>query len=70
MISLDLHGIKHENVRRVLIRFIEDHYNQDVTAYIITGNSNQMKNHVIDVLNEYGLDHRFSLKNTEIVVEL
>ena len=58
MKKLDLHHTRHHLVRPKLIRFIEDHWNTDTEAEIITGNSTKMKEIVTDVLNEYKLEYR------------
>lgn len=55
MLKLDLHRMKHQEVEREVIRVIEANWNKDVKAYIITGNSKQMKDIVINILNEYRL---------------
>lgn len=57
MKKIDLHGIKHENVRSQLIRFIEDLWGTDERVEIITGHSNEMKTIVIEVLKEYKLEY-------------
>ena len=58
MEKLDLHYTRHHLVRPKLIRFIEDHWNKGVEAHIITGYSDEMKAIVIEVLDEYKLEHR------------
>jgi DNA-nicking Smr family endonuclease len=55
--KLDLHGIKHEDVRSKLIRFIEDLWQTDTAVEIITGHSPEMKSIVIEVLREYKLEY-------------
>ena len=55
IVSIDLHGVKHESVRSLLIRLIEDHWNQNVEAEIVTGHSNPMKQIVQEVLAEHKL---------------
>jgi len=58
MEKLDLHGVKHEDVRNKVIRFVENHWNSNETELeIITGYSTTMKYLVRDVLDEYQLDH-------------
>lgn len=57
MKELDLHGIKHENVRSMLIRFIEDLWLTGTSVEIITGNSPEMKAIVIEILKEYKLEY-------------
>jgi len=53
MDKLDLHGIRHEDVPRVVIRFIEAHWDEEGEFEIITGNSWRMKEIVYDILREY-----------------
>ena len=60
MKKIDLHGIKHESVRPLLIRFIEDNWDQDgpkQDAEIITGHSDKMKEIVKEILGEYKLEY-------------
>jgi len=57
MRTLDLHHTRHHLVRPKLIRFIEDNWNKEVQAEIITGNSKEMKNIVQEVLDEYKLEY-------------
>ena len=52
---LDLHGTKHEDVRRKVIKFVEKYWGTHDDVEIITGHSSRMKNLVIDVLDEYEL---------------
>lgn len=56
--SLDLHLVRHKEVRSLLITFIESHWNSGEVVDIITGNSNEMKRIVGEVLQEYQLDYR------------
>lgn len=58
MPKLDLHGVRHENVRNKVIRFIEKYWNSDIEVEIVTGNSPKMKSLVVEVLGEYRIDHR------------
>lgn len=55
--SIDLHGIKHEDVKNILIRKIEDHWGEDSRLEIITGHSVKMKQIVKSVLYEYKLTY-------------
>lgn len=55
MKQLDLHGTRHGDVRRKVIRFVEDNWGDRDDAEIVTGHSRRMKDLVIDVLDEYGL---------------
>ena len=58
MLSLDLHFTRHHLVRNKLIRFIEDNWDSDLEAEIITGKSAEMQDIVIEVLDEYNLDYK------------
>lgn len=54
--KLDLHGVKHENVTRVVDEFIWECMQSGIPqATIITGNSDTMKHIVNQCLNEHGL---------------
>lgn len=55
---LDLHGIRHEEARRQTIRFIENNWGSTVDLKVITGHSQKMKQVVIEVIDEYGLEHK------------
>ena len=61
MKSLDLHKTRHEDVRGLTIRFVEDNWDfLDVLegeVEIITGHSKKMKEIVIEVLDEYHLSY-------------
>jgi len=72
MKELDLHGIKHENVRQLLDSFIWMHMqNKTGTIKIITGNSSEMTNIVKTVVEEYGFSVVYKLGNSaEIIVDL
>lgn len=56
MSKLDLHGVKHQDVKRKVIRLIEDHWDSGDTLKVITGNSDKMKDIVISVVKEYKLN--------------
>jgi len=53
--QLDLHKVKHEDVNREVINFIEDHWDTSEIIDIITGHSNIMKDLVKNVLDEYNI---------------
>lgn len=48
--------MRHEEVSRAVIRFVEDNWNSGETVRIITGHSPEMKKLVGEVLDEYNLD--------------
>jgi len=56
MKTLDLHGMRHEEARKAVIRFVEDHWGCEDEGRIITGNSRLMMEIVLSVLREYRLD--------------
>ncbi len=58
MEKLNLHGTKHEDVRRKVIHFIEDNWDSDREVEIITGNSDKMCSLVVEVLDEYNLSYK------------
>jgi hypothetical protein len=60
MESLDLHGTKHEDVRRKVIRLIEDNWDSGEVVEITTGHSKKMKRLVIEVVDEYSLPYKTS----------
>ena len=56
MNTIDLHGVKHENVRGLLDTFIWDNMKRKSNSVsIITGKSNEMKRIVSEILAEYGI---------------
>jgi hypothetical protein len=56
--KIDLHNLRHNEVRSFLIRNIEDMWNSETDVQIITGHSKKMKEIVIGILKEYKLDYR------------
>jgi len=54
---LNLHGFKYLEARNATIRKIESLWGTKNTLQIITGDSQGMKNTVIEVLDEYKLDY-------------
>lgn len=54
---IDLHGVKHADVKQEVIAFVEKYWNTDTKIQIVTGNSTAMKKEVIAVLKTYGLDY-------------
>jgi len=59
MIKLDLHGMRHEEAKRKVDRLANTYCNWDENeeAEIITGHSSSMRNMVIEVLQEYDIEH-------------
>lgn len=72
--KLDLHGIRHCDVNREVIRFIEERWNQQGEIVIVTGHSPKMIRLVTDVLKEYKLKYKigdtFGYNNGCITVSL
>jgi len=56
-VELDLHGVKHQDVKPIVIRFIEENWSSGNRGSIVTGHSEKMKTLVIEVLDEYKLPH-------------
>ena len=72
MKKLDLHITRHSDVRRKIIRFIEDNWGSGEEVEIVTGNSDRMRGIVINILDEYGLNYQigrvFDLNNKGYIV--
>ena len=68
----DLHRISHVDVCREVIRFIEEHWNEEAELEIITGNSQKMQGIVMNVLDEYKIPYQigrpFDLHNKGYMV--
>lgn len=62
MRQLDLHGIRHEDARRLIEKFI---YHNDLPVKIITGHSLKMKSIINEVLNEIWLNEGLILNARE-----
>lgn len=60
MLKLDLHRLRHEEARRAVIRFVEEHWDSGLEAEIVTGNSQKMRGLVMNVLDEYKLIYQIS----------
>lgn len=60
VLKIDLHRVRHEDVRDKVIRFIEENWASKFEAEIITGNSSVMQRLVMEVLNEYKLPYQIS----------
>ena len=54
MKTLDLHGVRYQEVPRICHTFINNNWGSELT--IITGNSDEMKRVVVSVLVQYDLD--------------
>jgi len=55
--TLDLHGMKHEEVENEVARFLSLWMGQNLFADIITGHSEAMSALVLKVVADYGLEY-------------
>lgn len=60
MLKLDLHRTRHADVPRKVEQFLNDNWLCGELAEIITGNSQKMRDIVIESLNDYGVFYRIS----------
>lgn len=69
--ELDLHGIKHEDVKQTLDKHIWDCMKKKRSRlWVITGHSDEMKKIVKTVTSEYGLTAVESMFNpAEIIID-
>lgn len=58
MEKLDLHGLRHHEIKWLLIGEIESLWGTNTELDIITGYSEMMKKIVIDILDEYKLEYK------------
>lgn len=66
--EIDLHGVKHEDVGRLLDMFIWDQMKKKSSGIrIITGNSSEMKRIVSEIVREYGFEAVDTLGNSAAV---
>jgi len=57
MNRIDLHGVRHSEVSRVLEQFIYDHMlKQSKEIEVVTGNSSRMKEIVKEIVVDYGME--------------
>jgi DNA-nicking Smr family endonuclease len=69
--KLDLHGVKHENVIRVVDTFIWENMQRGETQLIIvTGKSTPMKNIVQECLNDYDIIAQESFDGGSLIINL
>jgi DNA-nicking Smr family endonuclease len=67
--ELDLHGVRHQDVRRTMDMFLGDALLTGThQAFIITGNSSDMKIKVHEVLAEYQLTGETDPKNYGMMI--
>ena len=62
--KLDLHGIKHEDVDRLVENFV---LLNNPPIRIITGNSNQMRHIVVEVLDRQDMEYE-QFKTSQITI--
>jgi hypothetical protein len=55
-VSLDLHGIPHEEVPDLVHSFVNEHWGFGGELHIITGHSKLMKNIVAEILDMYEVE--------------
>ena len=60
MLTLDLHGTRHEEVDRIVENFI---LLSETPVKIITGNSNKMKELVTKVIERHDFDWKYDVPN-------
>ena len=57
MNKLDLHNTRHQDVSKLIDKFLWDNHDR-YPLQIVTGNSQEMKDVVISVLDEYGHNYQ------------
>ena len=63
--KLDLHGVKHQDVRRIVDIFLwENMTKKKSQVIIITGQSDTMKSIVKECVKEYGMECKEEFLNT------
>ena len=67
MLTLDLHGLRHEVAKRKLELFINDHWGKKLK--IITGHSSTMRSIVSSVAEFYHLDFVCEPLGTYIIIK-
>jgi len=70
--KLDLHGVRHHEVQRVVDQFLTKHlYNSTNEVSIIIGNSDKMKKVVDIVLEDYNLKSEYDhISKAKLIVKL
>lgn len=69
MSELDLHGVKHNEVKQLLDSFLWDNMKKNKKEVrVITGFSEQMKRIVKDLADEYTMDCYGDYKNNGVLV--
>ena len=66
--TLDLHGVYHKEVKKLVDSFIADHILKGSNSvFIITGNSTEMKSIVSETLIDYSIIPQDTLGNSGVV---
>jgi len=69
MKEIDLHGVKHEDVSKLLDTFFWEHMQKKTSCVrVITGNSSKMKELVDELIAEYGFDVDEELLNSGALI--
>jgi DNA-nicking Smr family endonuclease len=69
MIKLDLHGVKHAEVKSLLDSFLWDNMQKNKKEIqIITGSSDQMKRIVRNLVDEYSMNCYEDPKNNGLLI--
>jgi DNA-nicking Smr family endonuclease len=67
--EIDLHGIRHENVKRTLDIFFWEMMQRDIKRFsVITGFSQRMKDIVIETSSEYGFKVKEDISNGGLLI--
>ena len=68
MDKLDLHGVRHEDAHRAVVRFVEKYWASGKEIYIVTGHSSKMRDIAKNILDEYGLYYSAEVVSPKITV--
>ena len=69
MNSIDLHGLKHEDVSRTLDGFLwQNMQNKIKEVRVITGNSEEMKRIVRETISDYGFTSQEEYLNSGVLI--
>jgi len=67
MLSIDLHGLRHEDAKHKLELFINEHWGKQFL--VVTGNSSPMREIVLELALEYNLSCYHEPLGTSIVIQ-
>ena len=65
--QLDLHGIRHADVRRECDSFMTRIWGSYDCVDIITGNSDEMRSLVVDALRDYDVEITMAMQNSAVL---